>query len=121
MTIEEIRARLAEIENELFARSAYASAAILSRPDPKALLAREQHFDSLRRERQSLHAQLPVTGERAGHLVMVGHFLRGTVIAREVPPEDPPDDGFDCTNPHQRFAKEMGWSLDLILSTTYNV
>ena len=44
MTIEEIRARLAEIENELFARSAYASAAILSRPDPKALLASDREL-----------------------------------------------------------------------------
>lgn len=112
MTVDEIRVRLVEIENELFAPSAYMPNDILRRPDPVAMLAREQHREALRREREGLLAQLPVTGERAGHLVLAGHFLRGTVIVRESELDPPRDDGYDCTDPHQRFAREMGWSID---------
>jgi hypothetical protein len=105
------RARLVEIENELFSPAAYTPNDILRRPDPQARVAHEQRFEALRKERESLLASLPKTGEAAGHLVLARGLL-GSTIVREVPPDEPRDDGYDASDPHQRFAKEMGWSRD---------
>jgi hypothetical protein len=107
MTHEEIRARIAEIEPELFGPDAYLSTSILRPLDPAAQLAREERREALRREREGLLAQLPVTGERAGHMV-IGCTL-GTVIVRESEPEyraDPRDAHGD--DPMWRYMKECG-------------
>jgi hypothetical protein len=143
MTHEEIRARLAEIEHDLFAPAGYGNTQISAgldamgqlkygpylkslpaqlRPSELGRLVAEQnvqrqlqhetHFETLRKERESLLAQLPKTGEACGHLVMTGHFLRGTTIVREAPPEEPRDDGYDRSDPYQRFARECGWPND---------
>jgi hypothetical protein len=108
---EAIRKRLVQIENELFAPSSYMPSDILRRPDPKARLAHEQLFDALRKERESLLAQLPKTGEASGQHLVLGRTL-GTTIVRASEPYEPPDDGYDMSDPHEKFAKEMGWSID---------
>jgi hypothetical protein len=104
--IAKIRARLVEIENSLFSRAAYAPSAILSRIDPDALVAGEEYRAALRVERASLLAQLPATGEAAGHLVLARTL--GTVYVREATTDAPEDDGEDASNPYLRFAKECG-------------
>jgi hypothetical protein len=110
----EIRARIAEIEAVLFARSAFQSSNILSPNAAQLNLAREQHFEALRKERESLLVQLPKTGEASGqHLVMTGHFLRGTTYVRESVEEYrawPGDEYGD--DPMWRFAQEQGWNLE---------
>ena len=111
--IAAIRARLAEVENELFSRNAYAPSGILSRFNSQAQLAREQHFAALRTERAELLSRLPVTGERAGHLVMTNHLFRsGNLVVRESEPEPPRDDGYDPSDPYQGYAREMNWRID---------
>lgn len=105
----EIRQRIAAIEAELFQRSAYLPADILRPRDPKAQLAREEHREALRSERESLLRQLPITGERAGHMVL--NRTLGTVYVRESVYEEPPEK-FDRSNPFERFADEMGWRHD---------
>ena len=107
MTLDEIRARLVEIENELFGPDAYVNSNILGRPDPPAQLAREERREALRRERESLSAQLPPTGEASGQRLVMGRFL-GTVILRETQFEEPAPK-FDNSDPFARFAEEMGW------------
>jgi hypothetical protein len=102
----EIRQRIAEIEAELFSRSAYFDTSILKPADPVAQVAREKRREALNAERESLLRQLPVTGERAGHMVM--NRTLGTVIVRESSYDEPPEK-FDRSNPFERFADEMGW------------
>jgi hypothetical protein len=112
MSLEDIRSRIQSIEAELFAPGTYLPTDILRRPDPKARLAHEQRFESLRREREELLKQLPPTGEAAGLHLVLGRTL-GTTIVRESVQEpwaDPKDEHGD--DPHWRFAQEMGWSLE---------
>jgi len=105
-----IAKRIQAIEDQLFARSNYVNSSILSRPIPKQQLEHERQFDALRREREGLLAQLPVTGERAGHLVLAGHFLRGTTIVRESVEEYRPAPGDEYGgDPLWRYAREQGW------------
>lgn len=117
-----IRARLVEIESELSVAST--NTRILASPGPRdrgrfaafqqELAAAEKHREALRRERESLHGQLPKTGESSGQRLVIGRTL-GTTILRADELDAPPtvkDDGYDYSDPHQRFAKQMGWSLD---------
>jgi hypothetical protein len=108
----DIRARLIEIENELFSPAAYMPNDILRCPDPQARLAHEQRFEALRREREDLLKQLPPTGEAAGLHLVLGRTLGTTIVRESVqePWSDPRDAHDD--DPQWRFAKEMGWNLE---------
>lgn len=105
----ETRQRIREIEAELFGRSAYLDASILRPADPAAQAAREARREALKAERESLLRQLPVTGERAGHMVL--NRTLGTVYIRESQYDEPPEK-FDRSNPFEKFADEMGWGHD---------
>lgn len=107
--MQSIRTRLVEIENELFSEGSYRPTDILRPPNPQARIAHEQRFETLRKERESLLAQLPPTGEASGMHLVLGKTL-GTTIVRESENDyrpDPRDEHAD--HPMWRFAAEQGW------------
>ncbi len=106
------RARIAEIDRELFAPAAYHSANILSRSAARLNAVHEKRFETLRREREELLSTLPKEGIASGQRIVLSGHLLGATCVRDSLPEYPPDDDYDRSDPHQRFANEMGWSND---------
>ena len=102
MTLDEIRARITEIENILFARSEYQST--VCSPNMAAQLANENRRLALSEELTGLRAQLPKFGEASGQCLVWARTL-GTVILRETPLDEPAPD-YDRSDPFERFAHE---------------
>ncbi len=112
MTLEEIRARVVEIENILNAPSSYRNNAILGNPDPNDLVRSETQRRKLIAELSDLRAQLPPTGEASGQHLVLARTL-GTVYVRESEPEPlRPDPNRDTDCPLRRAAAEFGWNFD---------
>jgi hypothetical protein len=111
--IAAVRARLGEIERELFNPANFTSSSILSPNAGQINAAHEKYFAVLRRERSELLAELPKTGEASGQHMVMAQGLRGTVIVRASEPEYRFERGDEHgDDPHWRFAKEMGWNLE---------
>ncbi len=117
MTHDEIRARLAEIENILFAPSAYRNNYILGQPsrrDHEAFAAhiQEQIDDGTQREkliaeRTELYAMLPKTGEASGQRMVIGRTLGTTILRAEDLDAPPPEPEYN-DDPWERGDREMG-------------
>ena len=106
-----IWARLNALGCELQALSDDASRNILRRNAGQLNREYEQRSAELRREQAELRGRLPAEGMATNQRLVLGRFL-GTVILRESDPEEPPDDGFDATDPWERFEREVGISGD---------
>jgi len=72
---DEIRARINEIDSELFAESNFQCDHILSADADSLNREREKRFAALGRERSELAAKLPPTGMASGQRVVIAKVL----------------------------------------------
>lgn len=111
MTVDEIHTRMNAIECELQALSASASSNILRKNATQLNQAHEERCAVLRREKLDLLAQLPPTGEASGQHMVFARTL-GTCYVRASESEPPPDDGYDRSDPYERYEHEVGITRD---------
>jgi hypothetical protein len=102
-----IGARIIEIEAELFAPGGYTHSNITSPDGAQLDGAKARRFELLGRERTELLAKLPPIGMASGERVI---FARMLGDLRDWPPmvESEADDGYDPSDPYERFERECG-------------
>jgi hypothetical protein len=96
----EIRARVNEIECELFAPEAYTQCNVILPDGPELDRARSLRFEALGRERAELLGRLPPTGMRAGRIVFAKTL--GTINLNDWPDIEPETDS--ATGPIDEWA-----------------
>jgi hypothetical protein len=103
----DIQRRIDEVDGALIRAGQNANAIVLCPNATEVQQRREEITAELQRKRGELAMQLPVTGERAGHMV-IGRTL-GTVTVRECEPEVHITQAeLDRDDPFLRFAAECG-------------
>ncbi|MGO8977209.1 MAG: hypothetical protein ACLP0B_09850 [Steroidobacteraceae bacterium] len=100
-----IRARIIEIERELFAPDNYTRSNVTSPNCAELDRVRAIHFAVLGRERSELLAKLPPTGMASGERIVFSKVL-GDI--RDWPEPEAIDDGYDPSDPYARYEREAG-------------
>jgi hypothetical protein len=105
--IAAIWTRLNAIGCELQSLSDNASHNVLRRNCGQLNREYEERAAELRREQVDLRGRLPPEGMASGQRMV---FARSPaeIILRESEPEPPPDDGYDSSDPYERFEREVG-------------
>jgi hypothetical protein len=107
LSLAEIRARIVEIECELFAHSALSN--ITSPNSAELNRAHAIRFEALGRERSDLMGRLPLTGMASGERIVIAKVLGD--ICNWPQPEPEPDD-YDRSDPYERYEREVGINRD---------
>jgi hypothetical protein len=103
----EIEARINSIGLEIDELSADSTGFVLKRNCGQLQRAYHERVAELSREIAELRSRLPKTGEASGQHLVFARTL-GTVYVRASEPEPPPDDGYDPSDPWQRYEREVG-------------
>lgn len=107
LSLAEIRARIIEIETELFAPEGYTQSNITSPNAAELDRAHVLRFEALGRERQELMAKLPPTGEASGQRIVFAKVL-GDIRDWPAMAPEADDDSYDPSDPYARYEREVG-------------